>query len=129
MLADERGSRLLDPRLFGDHLGLRAVEAGLQVFRVEPGQHLPGGHAITDIHHALDDLAVHAKRQLGLDPRLNIPGEGHRGCEFSGFYLLHEHPWAFLFNGLLVAARGQQGKEAQANDTLQSGTSHASSFA
>ncbi|MNR29857.1 hypothetical protein D3C85_1472720 [compost metagenome] len=61
LLAHERGGGLFDPRLFGNYLRLGRIDAGLQILRIEPGEHLSGRHPITDIDRALDDLAGDAK--------------------------------------------------------------------
>src|SRR3546814_368152 len=129
LLAHERRRTLLDPRLFGGHLSLGGVDTGLQVLGVEPGEHLSGRNPVTDIHLALDDLAAHAKRQIGLHPGLDIPGEGHRGGIFGGHGLLHENPRQGFFFGLFTTASGQQHTQAKANQNFTSRTSHADSFA
>ncbi|CAI8762668.1 hypothetical protein EMIT0P294_160075 [Pseudomonas sp. IT-P294] len=90
---------------------------------------MSGRNPVTDIDHALHDLAAHAERQFGLDAGLNITGECHRGGVIRCFNLLDEDPWALLLNGLFIAARSQQDQKAQANHCFQSGTSHANSFA
>ncbi len=61
MLTHESGRRLLHAGLFGDDLGLSGIDVGLQIFRIEFGQHLFGGDAVADIDHALDDLAADAE--------------------------------------------------------------------
>ena len=77
-LAHEGGGGLLDPRLLGHNLGLGRIDVGLQVLRVELGQDLPGRDAVAYVDHALDDLATHAKGQIGLHARLDIAGQRDR---------------------------------------------------
>ncbi|MNV66165.1 hypothetical protein D3C71_1589050 [compost metagenome] len=108
---------------------LGRIDIGLQILRVEPGQHLLGCHSITDVNRTLDDLATHTERQLRLYPRLNITGEGNRGRVVRRLDDLHEHPWqVFLYGFFLVAGR-QQGDDAQGHDYFESGNHHANSLA
>ena len=122
LLANESGGGLFDSGLFGNDLRLSRVDAGLQVLGIEFGQHLFGRNPITDIDRTLDDLAANAERQVGLDPRLNITGQGHRRRVIRRFYLLHEYPRTVLFDRFFIATGAQQDKEAQANHCFQSGT-------
>ncbi len=103
MLANEGRGGLFDPSLFGNDLSLGRVDSGLQVFRVEFGQHLFGRNPVTDIDHTLDDLAAHAERQFGLYSRLDVAGECHRGGVIRWFDLLHEDSWAVLLDGLFLS--------------------------
>ncbi|CAI8757505.1 hypothetical protein EMIT0P171_150082 [Pseudomonas sp. IT-P171] len=60
---------------------------------------------------------------------MNIAGQGHGYGVISRFDGLHKNPRTVLFNLGFFAAGTQQDKEAQANHSFQSGTSHADSFA
>ena len=107
-LAHKSGGGLLDPRLLGHDLGLGRIHVGLQILGIELGQHLFGAHAVAHIHHALDDLAAHAKGQVGLHARLHIPGQRDGRSKIRGLHGLHEHSGMLLGFGVFLAASAQQ---------------------
>ncbi|MNV66164.1 hypothetical protein D3C71_1589040 [compost metagenome] len=108
---------------------LGRIDIGLQILGVEPGQHLLGGHSITDVDRALDDLATHAERQLRLYPGLDITGEGNRDRVIGRLDDLHEHPWQVFLHGFFLVASRQQGDDTQGHYCFQSGNHHANSLA
>ncbi|MNN35402.1 hypothetical protein D3C81_1492520 [compost metagenome] len=129
LLTHERRRTLRHPRLLGDDLRLGRIDIGLQILRVEPGQHLLGCHSITDVNRTLDDLATHTKRQLRLYPCLDITGEGNRGRVIRRLDDLHEHPRQVFLHGFFLVASRQQGDDTQGHDYFKSGNHHANSLA
>jgi len=127
LLADKGRAGLGDPRLRREHLGLGRVDIVLQVFRVEPRQHLVGLDVVTDIDATGNDLAADAERQVGLHPRLHVAGQGDPGCEIGGLNLLHTHPRQGL-GDLFLAAAGEQIQQPQANDRQWAHQRHAGSL-
>ncbi|MNN80746.1 hypothetical protein D3C81_1975050 [compost metagenome] len=127
MLAHEGGAGLGDPRLRGEYFGLGRVDVVLQVFRVQPGQHLVGLDVIANIDAARNDLAADTERQISLHPRLHIAGQGDPGSEIGGLDLLHTHPRQRL-GDLFLATAGEHVKQPQADDRQRTHQRHAGSL-
>ncbi|MNP13055.1 hypothetical protein D3C76_1053200 [compost metagenome] len=116
MLTDKGGGGLGHARLFGKDFGLGRIDIGLQVLGVEPGQDLVGLDVIADVDAAGNDLAAHAKRKIGLHPRLNITGQRHRSREITGLNSLYADPGQLGFSSLFFAAPRQHQQHPQADD-------------